>query len=151
MFIEIEKMFLREKPGMVFVCGDTNSTLAGALAASKLHIKVAHVEAGLRSFDKAMPEEINSILTDHVSDLLLSPTQTAVSNLAKDGINESLHLVGDVMVDALEYNIKVSEEKSKIIEAPGKSGKIVVFPLHPRTEKHLQENSLCDKRDGESA
>ncbi len=116
MLAEIEKLLIHEKPDMVLVYGDTNSTLAGSLAASKLHIPVAHVEAGLRSFDKGMPEEINRILTDHVSYTLFCPTKTAVMNLRNEGITEGVHNVGDVMVDALQYNIKIAEKKSTILD-----------------------------------
>jgi len=116
MLIEIEKVLHKEKPDIVLVYGDTNSTLAGALAASKLHIKVAHIEAGLRSFDRSMPEEINRVVTDHISDLLFCPTDTAVINLRKEGIISGVHNVGDVMLDALKYNQKIAEEKSTILE-----------------------------------
>lgn len=95
----IESVLLKEKPDMMLVYGDTNSTLAGALAAAKRHVPVAHVEAGLRSFNKRMPEEVNRILTDHVSDLLFCPTQSAVDNLVNEGIRSGVHLVGDVMYD----------------------------------------------------
>jgi len=116
MLIEIEKIILKEKPDLVIVYGDTNSTLAGALAASKLHIKLAHVEAGLRSFNKRMPEEINRVLTDHVSDILFCPTQTAVENLKNEGITNGVYLVGDLMFDALLHFSKISDMKSNILE-----------------------------------
>ena len=97
----IEKVLLDNPAEMTIVYGDTNSTLAGALAAAKLHIPVAHIEAGLRSFNRRMPEEINRVLTDHVSDLLFTPTQTATEHLRHEGIAEDkIHLVGDVMLDA---------------------------------------------------
>jgi len=116
MLIEIEKIMLKEKPDLVIVYGDTNFTLAGALAASKLHIKLAHVEAGLRSFNKRMPEEINRVLTDHVSDILFCPTQTAVENLKNEGITNGVYLVGDVMFDALLHFSKISDMKSNVLE-----------------------------------
>lgn len=100
----IEKVLLQEKPDWLLIYGDTNSTLAGALAAAKLHIPVAHVEAGLRSFNMRMPEEVNRILADRVSSLLFCPTQTAVENLAAEGVTKDVHNVGDVMYDvALFY------------------------------------------------
>jgi UDP-N-acetylglucosamine 2-epimerase len=99
----IEDVLVAERPDWLLVYGDTNSTLAGALAASKLCIPVAHVEAGLRSFNRRMPEEVNRVVADHLSDVLLCPSQTAVHNLAAEGIVRNVHLVGDVMLDVLNW------------------------------------------------
>jgi len=111
----IEEALLFEKPDLVIVYGDTNSTMAGALAAAKQNIPVAHVEAGLRSFVKSMPEEINRVLTDHVSSLLFCPTPTSVRNLKREGMTKGVHLVGDVMYDSLRENLSVAEKKSKVM------------------------------------
>ena len=116
MLMQIEKVLMAEKPSCVLVYGDTNSTLAGALAAVKLHIPVAHVEAGLRSFNRKMPEEHNRVLTDHMSDFLFCPTKTAVNNLENEGITQGVHLVGDVMYDSILHHIKLAERKSDVIE-----------------------------------
>lgn len=175
MLIAIEKVLMKEEPDLVLVYGDVNSTLAGALAAVKMHIKVAHVEAGLRSFDKRMPEEINRVLTDHASDILFCPTNTAVDSLKKEGVVGGVYNVGDVMLDALLHNREVAE-KSKILDNLNLKSKqylvatihrpsntdnkenlqnivdvfseieeTIVFPVHPRTEKYLRGYELYEK------
>lgn len=111
MLEKIEDIILKEKPDGMLVYGDTNSTLAGALAASKLHIPVFHVEAGLRSYNKLMPEEQNRVLTDHISDLLLCPTETAVNNLKREGIVSGVINTGDIMYDAVLRNIEISKKQ----------------------------------------
>ncbi|MDB5773381.1 MAG: wbpI [Burkholderia sp.] len=112
----IERMLLAHRPDMVLIYGDTNSTIAGALAAAKLHIPVAHVEAGLRSYNRRMPEEINRVLADHASDLLFAPTQTAVRNLAQEGITgDKVLLTGDVMYDAALHFKEIAFARSAIL------------------------------------
>ena len=119
MLAAIEDVLVKERPQMVVVFGDTNSTIAGALAASKLGIPIAHVEAGLRSFDRSMPEEINRVLTDHISKLLFAPTESAVANLEMEGIREGVHQVGDIMVDSLNSVKDVALSRSTILERLG--------------------------------
>jgi UDP-N-acetylglucosamine 2-epimerase len=116
MLIRLEEVIQKQKPNWVLVYGDTNSTLAGALAAVKLPVPVAHVEAGLRSFNRAMPEEHNRVLTDHCSDLLFCPTYTAVDNLAREGITQSVHLVGDTMYDAVLQFGEIARQRSTILQ-----------------------------------
>ncbi len=165
MLLAIEQVLLQEEPDLVLVYGDTNSTLAGALAAAKLHIRIAHVEAGLRSFDRSMPEEINRVVTDHIADLLFVPTETGVANLSREGIYDGVHLTGDVMVDALLYNQYLAKQSDilehldlkeyylttvhrasntddeqklrSIMDAFAALDRQVVFPAHPRTRKYL--------------
>ena len=122
MMEKLEQLFLKEKPDAVLVYGDTNSTLAGALTACKLHIPVAHVEAGLRSFNMRMPEEVNRILTDRVSQWLFCPTQTAEANLTREGYpfgGMKIHLCGDVMLDAALYYAERSPGRSNILSTMG--------------------------------
>lgn len=119
MLKRIEAVLVEEHPDWVLVYGDTNSTLAGALAAAKLHIPVAHVEAGLRSFNRRMPEEINRVLTDHLSTLLFCPTPTAVENLRREGITQGVHAVGDVMQEALLWAAERARTQSTILERLG--------------------------------
>jgi len=172
MLVEIEKVLVDEKPDVVLVYGDTNSTLAGALASVKLHIPIGHVEAGLRSFDRNMPEEINRVLTDHASDLLFVPTQTAVNHLKNEGISQGVFLVGDVMYDVLKQSIPIArksqilktlsiqpeeyflatihrpsntdnlENLSQILEILSSAAKKVIFPVHPRTKHFIQKHGL---------
>lgn len=131
MLIGIEEVLVKEKPDWVLVYGDTNSTLAGALAASKLHFKVAHVEAGLRSFNHEMPEEINRIVADHLSTLLFCPSQTAVNNLANEGITQGVHLVGDVMAEALAFAANKAKTHSDILSQLSLSeGKYLLATVH---------------------
>ncbi|MBA4287944.1 MAG: UDP-N-acetylglucosamine 2-epimerase (non-hydrolyzing) [Pseudomonas sp.] len=115
----IEQILLSENPDWVLIYGDTNSTLAGALAAAKLHIPVAHVEAGLRSFNMRMPEEVNRIVADRVSTLLLCPTEVAVENLAREGVVEGVHNVGDVMYDVALYYRERAKTQSKVLKTHG--------------------------------
>lgn len=173
MLIKIEKVLMDEKPDWVLVYGDTNSTIAGALAATKLHIKIAHVEAGLRSFNKLMPEEINRITTDRISDLLLVPSQNALTLLEKEGLAENSLFVGDVMFDSILFYQKMAEEKSSlqnitdendfylatvhraentddkerlqnIFSAFSEMDKPVILPLHPRTRSKLDKIEYND-------
>ncbi len=122
----LERVMVKESPDCVLVYGDTNSTLAGGLAASKLQIPVAHVEAGLRSYNRAMPEETNRVIVDHLSSLLFCPTERAVKNLSCEGITADVHLVGDVMYDSLLYSLNRVEGNGEILDRlglqPGKYG-----------------------------
>jgi len=168
----IEAAVVEEKPDLVLVYGDTNSTLAGALAASKLRVPVAHVEAGLRSFDRTMPEELNRVLVDRVSTLLFAPSDIAVANLTDEGITEGVHEVGDVMLDANLRLAPIARKRSEALELAGVEagayalvtvhreantrepalGRIVealnaleepvVFPLHPRTAAAIESQRL---------
>ena len=175
----IEDVLLAESPDCLLVYGDTNSTLAGALAASKLSIPVVHVEAGLRSFNRSMPEEINRVVADHLSNLLLCPSEAAIANLALEGISRNVHLVGDVMLDALNWAIQRSsgaeeaflsrfglQKKHYLIATLHRSENTddraqllrtvetldsleepVLFPVHPRTRKIINEINFQPKCD----
>lgn len=132
MLIKIEEVLLKEKPDWVLVYGDTNSTLAGALAAVKLHIPLAHIEAGLRSFNRRMPEEINRVLTDQISTILFTPTKIADINLNNEGVSENIIVnVGDVMLDASLFYLKKAEEKSTILKDLSlEKGNFVLSTIH---------------------
>jgi UDP-GlcNAc3NAcA epimerase len=130
----IEQVLLDEKPDWLLVYGDTNSTLAGALAAAKLHVPVCHVEAGLRSFDKRMPEEVNRILTDHLSELLLCPTWAAVVNLKNEGVTRGVHHVGDVMYDAALMFAKVAAPVADVLARYGVTSKRYLLATVHRAE-----------------
>ena len=141
----IEDILIEEKPDLLLVYGDTNSTIAGALAAKKLHIKVAHVEAGLRSFNMEMPEEVNRILTDRISDFLFCPTQTAVDNLMTEGYDSLDNKVvksGDVMQDSANFYAVKSEEKSTVIKA-NNLNKYILATLH-RAENTDDKKRLAE-------
>ena len=171
MLEKIEKILILEQPNWVLVYGDTNSTLAGALAAKKLHIKVAHVEAGLRSFNMRMPEEINRILTDRISDILFCPTESAVRNLTKENLTSRVINIGDVMLDAANYyeknarklknsnlpnngfilaTVHRAENTDDLSRLKGIFNALleiskevpVVLPLHPRTKAKLESLDL---------
>jgi UDP-GlcNAc3NAcA epimerase len=118
MLAALERVVIEERPDLVLVPGDTNSSLAGALAAAKLDIPIAHLEAGLRSFNRRMPEEINRVLTDHLSTLLLCPTETAVVNLRREGIIDGVHNIGDVMYDAACF-ARAASQRSQILDKLG--------------------------------
>ena len=131
MLIRLEEVLIAEKPDWVLVYGDTNSSLAGALAAVKLHIPIAHVEAGLRSFNRRMPEEHNRVLSDHVSDLLFCPTANAVENLKAEGMVRGVHLVGDVMYDSVLHNAELAKKRSDILKRFGlKAGDYALATVH---------------------
>jgi UDP-GlcNAc3NAcA epimerase len=162
MMIGIERECLIEKPDWFLIYGDTNSTLAGALAASKLCIPIAHVEAGLRSFNPAMPEEINRVLSDRVSDLLFAPTPEAVRHLKREGMTGSVHNVGDVMIDAIAFfrkrlggrapskpyfvltlhrqeNVEDPERLQSIFDGLAASPLPFFYPVHPRTRQRIEK------------
>jgi UDP-GlcNAc3NAcA epimerase len=163
MMAEIEEIVLKESPQVVVVYGDTNSTLAGALVASKLHIPVVHIEAGLRSYNRSMPEEINRVLTDHMSTLLLVPSEEAVNNLEKEGIRAHVHIVGDIMKDMVQmtvsngwatapdtteayyyatihrpYNTDERPRLKYVLDTFQSLNKRVVFSIHPRTRNAMK-------------
>jgi len=173
MLIKLEEVLITEKPDWVLVYGDTNSTIAGGLAATKLHIKIAHVEAGLRSFNRLMPEEINRITTDRISDLLLVPSLNAMKLLEKEGLKENSLFVGDVMFDSILFYQKMAEEKFSIFDITNENDfylatvhraentddkqrlqnifsafseldKPVILPLHPRTKSKLEGIQFSD-------
>ena len=141
MLIALEKALVTEKPDLVVVFGDTNSTLAGALAAAKMNLPVAHVEAGLRSYDRTMPEEINRVLTDHISALLFCPSDNSKGNLKREGITEGVHVVGDVMLDALEESRSAAEKHSKILTQLGlKKGEYQLLTIHRPSNTDNKQN-----------
>ena len=167
MIVEIEKILMLEKPDGIVVYGDTNSTLAGSLVASKLHIPIFHIEAGLRSFNKKMPEEVNRILTDHVSDLLFIPSDASKANLEKEGIFEGVHVIGDIMKDLVKYvwdkklignqpssepyyyvtlhrpyNTDDKERLKYILESLNNLSCKAIMALHPRTKKLMETYGL---------
>jgi UDP-GlcNAc3NAcA epimerase len=146
MLAALEERIEAERPDWVLVYGDTNSTLAGALAAAKLHVSVAHVEAGLRSFNRAMPEEVNRVLTDHVSDLLLCPTRQAIANLGREGIEQGVHWTGDVMYDACRTATERPGPTAVVDRLGIRDRAFAVATVH-RAESVDNEDSLRDVID----
>ncbi len=165
MLIEIEKILLAEKPDLVLVYGDTNSTLAGSLAAAKLNIPIAHVEAGLRSFNNTMPEEINRVITDRISNFLFCPSKESENNLKRDGIFKNVYVVGDIMFDSLllakkylgdkilikdqilltlhrPYNTDDFDRLISLLVVLDKLKFKIIFPIHPRTKIKFLENQF---------
>ncbi|HTY90764.1 MAG TPA: UDP-N-acetylglucosamine 2-epimerase (non-hydrolyzing) [Methanocella sp.] len=138
----VERALVEERPDIVLVQGDTNTVLAGALAAKKLHIRVGHIEAGLRSFDRSMPEEVNRVVTDHISDYLFAPTKTAETNLLNEGIDrDNIHVMGNTVVDALYQNLEISRKKSGILAELGLKPKEYFL-----VTAHRQENVDSEER-----
>lgn len=144
MLISLEEICLNEKPDMILVYGDTNSTLAGALVGSKLLIPVAHIEAGLRSFNKNMPEEQNRILTDHISKYLFVPSNTALDNLKNEGIINGVYNTGDVMFDAINLFKEKAENKSNILSELGLNSKNYILSTIHRAENTNDVNRLSN-------
>jgi UDP-N-acetylglucosamine 2-epimerase (non-hydrolysing) len=142
MLVELERVMLEERPHIVLVEGDTNTVMAGALSATKLDMGVGHVEAGLRSYDRNMPEELNRILTDHISDFLFAPTEISRDNLRKEGIpQDKIHVVGNTIVDATFFNLKIAKERSQILnQLQLSTGEYFLLTLH------RQENVDDEKR-----
>jgi UDP-GlcNAc3NAcA epimerase len=131
MMVKLEAAMIEKKPDIIIVFGDTNSTLAGVMAASKLNIPIIHIEAGLRSYNRAMPEEINRIVADHVSQYLFVPTQTAVDILKKEGLEDITYFTGDIMVDTMKNNIGIALKKSSVITDLGiENKKFNLLTLH---------------------
>ncbi len=141
MLIGIEKILKEEKPTVVLVEGDTNTVLAGALAASKLHISVGHVEAGLRSYDRAMPEEINRVLADHASDYLFAPTERAKANLLREGIpQDNIFVTGNTIVDAVFQNLAIAKRKVDVLDTLGlERGGYFLITAHRQENVDIEE------------
>ena len=145
MLAAIEKALITEKPDWVLIYGDTNSTMAGALAAAKLHIPIAHVEAGLRSFNRRMPEEINRVITDHLSTLLFCPSQVSADNLAAEGISKGISIVGDVMADALQFaaaKVEINEDVLNRLNIERKGYYLATIHRAENTDEPERLNSI---------
>lgn len=171
MMMMLDSAMIKFKPDLIIVFGDTNSTFAGAMVAAKLNIPIVHIEAGLRSYNRAMPEEINRIVTDHVSKYLFAPTETAIDILKNEGLGKNSFFTGDIMVDTMKNNLEIALSKSTIIEdfklqnsryhlltlhrnynvdntkilehildELGQLEETIIFPVHPRTRKMLDDN-----------
>tara|TARA_B100000575_G_C23117694_1_gene646334 strand:+ start:866 stop:1921 length:1056 start_codon:yes stop_codon:yes gene_type:complete len=172
MMIELESVILKENPNLIIIFGDTNSTLAGAIVGSKLNIPIIHIEAGLRSFNKKMPEEINRIAADHLSDYLFAPTPTAIQNLTNENLSDKSFLTGDIMVESLKYvsqkivntqilktfnlenqnynlltlhrpyNVDNPQILTKIFKDLKNLSNKIIFPIHPRSRDQIKKNNI---------
>ena len=148
MLLGIDRYLETVQPDWMIVYGDTNSTLAGALAAAKREIPIAHVEAGLRSFNRSMPEEINRLVSDHLSNLLFCPTDQAVENLAKEGITKGVHQVGDVMADSLLVFGEIARKKSQILQTLNLQPREYALVTVHRSGNTDDEKNLSEILDG---
>ncbi|ODV48839.1 UDP-N-acetylglucosamine 2-epimerase (non-hydrolysing) [Methanohalophilus euhalobius] len=145
----IENILLEEKPEMIIVQGDTNTVLAGSLTASKLNIKVGHVEAGLRSFDRTMPEEINRVVSDHIADYLFAPTEISKKQLLKENIDANkVFVTGNTIVDAVQQNLKIASKKTNVLDGFGLSPKNYVLVTSHRAENVDSKNRLANILSG---
>jgi UDP-GlcNAc3NAcA epimerase len=169
MINEISDILIKEEPKYVIVYGDCDTTLAGALAANKLDIKIIHIESGLRSYNKCMPEEVNRVLVDHISDILFCPNQNSINNLKREGINKNVYCVGDLMIELLRNKLELINKNDKLLDMYNieknnyylltihrknntnvdklnyifseleKLDKTIIYPMHPRIKQYLQK------------
>lgn len=148
MLVDLEKLFIKIQPDVVLTFGDTNSTLAGALAASKINIPSAHIESGLRSFNRTMPEEVNRIVADQLAEILFVPTKSAITNLKNEGITKNVFLVGDIMYDAVLKALDIAKKRSNIIRKMDLVGKDFMLATIHRADNTSSKERLQNIVDG---